>query len=67
MTPRAILRRWRPLAIAATLALTPPAVPAVAQDYAGSSFASYLQLLAARARGEGVSERAIANVTAGLT
>jgi lytic murein transglycosylase len=46
------------------LLLTPPAAPVAAQEY---GFSSYLQLLAARARGEGVSDRAIANVTAGLT
>jgi membrane-bound lytic murein transglycosylase B len=38
-----------------------------AQDYAQSGFSSYLQHLAARARGAGASEAAIASVTSGLT
>ena len=49
---------------AAVLALGPAAAPVVAQD---SGFSSYLQFLSARARGEGVSERTIGAMTAGLT
>jgi len=41
--------------------------PAVAQPAADMDFSGYLQLLAARARGEGVSEATIARMLAGLT
>jgi membrane-bound lytic murein transglycosylase B len=51
--------------VASALALGPATAPAGAQQ--GSGFASYLQYLSARARGEGVSERTIAAMTAGLT
>ncbi|MFA7588098.1 MAG: lytic murein transglycosylase [Novosphingobium sp.] len=43
------------------------AAPAVAQAADPSGFQGYLQLLAARARSEGVSERAISSVMQGLT
>lgn len=60
-------RRWRVVACAAILTLG-PTVPAVeAQDYRESGFASYMQLLSARARGAGVSEATIAAMTAGLS
>src|SRR5687768_10210811 len=60
-------RRWRATASAAILALG-PAVPALeAQDYRGDGFASYMQLLSARARGEGVHESTVAAMTAGLS
>jgi membrane-bound lytic murein transglycosylase B len=59
------------LAIAALcVAGAPPAqAPAVAQATSrdGLSFDAYLELLKARARGEGVSERTIERMTAGLT
>jgi len=41
--------------------------PAVAQPAADMDFSGYLQLLAARARGEGVSEATITRMLAGLT
>ncbi|WP_370030914.1 lytic murein transglycosylase [Qipengyuania mesophila] len=46
------------------LALTFPAVPAAAQS--GLDFDSYLQILIARARAEGVSDATLARMTAGL-
>jgi len=49
------------------LALGPSAAVVEAQVTPSTSFASYLQLLSARARGEGVSERTISAMTAGLT
>lgn len=51
--------------VASALALGPATAPAGAQQ--GGGFYSYLQYLSARARGEGVSERTIAAMTAGLT
>ena len=45
-------------------ALAAPVVPAAAQDM---SFDSYLQILIARARAEGVSENTLRRMTAGLT
>ena len=51
--------------LASALALGPAAAPAGAQQ--GGGFHGYLQYLSARARGEGVSERTIAAMTAGLT
>lgn len=53
----------RLFAVIAAAALTIPAGPAAAQDM---PFDSYLQLLIARARAEGVSESTIARMTAGL-
>ena len=50
--------------LAAVLGLGPAAVPVTAQD---GGFSGYLQFLAARARGEGVSERTIAAMTSGLS
>jgi len=70
---RANLRHVRTLACAALLALGPAAPPLAAQGSSGSGdsesggFSSYLQLLSARARGEGVSERTISTMTSGLT
>ena len=51
--------------LASALALGPASSTAGAQQ--GGGFYSYLQYLSARARGEGVSERTIAAMTAGLT
>ena len=67
MIARYPLRRWRTAVCAAILALG-PAVPAVeAQDYHEGGFSSYMQLLSARARGEGVSEKTVSAMTAGLS
>ena len=67
MMARIAFRSWRTTVGAAILALG-PAVPAVeAQDYRDGGFASYMQLLSARARGEGVSESTVATMTAGLS
>ncbi|WP_295526916.1 lytic transglycosylase domain-containing protein [Novosphingobium sp. Chol11] len=60
-TPRALR------AAAAALLLSLLAGPARAQENAEAGFQGYLQLLAARARGAGVSEATIAAVTGGLT
>lgn len=49
------------------LALSPPASSATAQADPSPSFDGYMQLLAARARREGVSETTIARMTTGLT
>ncbi|MCA1662409.1 MAG: lytic murein transglycosylase [Novosphingobium sp.] len=54
--------RW--IIVASAFALIPAPASVGAQD---GGFASYLQFLSARARGEGVSERTIAAMTAGLT
>jgi len=68
MVVRNFLTRWRTLACAALLAAGPAAPPLAAQAGAESSgFASYVQLLAARARGEGVSESTISAMTSGLS
>lgn len=67
MMARIPFSRWRAAACAAILALG-PTVPAVeAQDYHEGGFSSYMQLLSARARGEGVSEATVAAMTAGLS
>ena len=67
MIARNAFRRWR-LATCAAILVLGPTVPAVeAQDYRESGFSGYLQLLSARARGEGVSESTVASLTAGLT
>ena len=55
------------MACAAVLALGPTVPPVAAQDYRESGFAGYMQLLAARARGEGVSEATVSAMTAGLS
>lgn len=55
-----------PLGLAALL-FSPPMPPVSAQTYDEAGFQGYLQLLAARARGEGVSEATIARMTSGLT
>ncbi len=62
-------RRFRPLALAllAAAAMIPMATPAAAQAQQGESFATYLQQVAARARAEGISQRAIDEVIAGLS
>ena len=54
-------------AAALALALIAPAIGLMAQTYAEDGFQGYLQLLAARARSEGVSEPTIQRMTAGLT
>ena len=67
MIARKAIRRWRVAVCAAILALG-PTVPAVeAQDYHEGGFSNYMQLLSARARGEGVSESTISAMTAGLS
>ncbi len=58
-----MLRRFFPL-ILAPMALLGPASPAPAQD---TSFQTYLQYVAGKARGEGVSERTISSVLLPLT
>lgn len=58
------------LAALATLGATPALAPVEAQAQTsadGIGFDAYLELLKARARGEGVSEATIARMTAGLT
>lgn len=60
-------RRWRAAACAAILALGPAAPALEAQDYRTDGFAGYMQLLSARARGEGVRESTISAMTAGLS
>ncbi len=60
------LKRALPLALGAALVL-PPTLPVAAQTAQETGFQGYLQLLAARARSEGVSERTIAIMTSGLT
>lgn len=57
--------RWRAAMLAAVLAIL--AGPAAAQDSEEAGFQGYLQLLAARARAEGVREATISSVMAGLT
>ncbi|MHA6317458.1 lytic murein transglycosylase [Altererythrobacter sp. CAU 1778] len=52
------------LPVLAALTVLAPAAPVAAQDM---SFDAYLQILAARARAEGVSEATIQRMTAGLT
>jgi membrane-bound lytic murein transglycosylase B len=49
------------------LALTATSFPARAQGFSESGFQSYLQLVSAKARSEGVSDATIARVTRGLT
>ncbi|TRD12616.1 lytic murein transglycosylase [Erythrobacter insulae] len=57
------------LAALAFAALSAPVPPALAQTQAqdGIAFDAYMELLKARARGEGVSEATIQRMTAGLT
>lgn len=55
-----------PLALALAL-FAPPVMPVRAQTDEATAFQGYLQLLAARARSEGVSEATIQRMTAGLT
>ncbi|QGN53342.1 lytic transglycosylase domain-containing protein [Novosphingobium sp. Gsoil 351] len=61
------LRRWRVVACATILALGPAGPAVEAQDYREDGFPGYLQLLSARARGEGVSEATVTAMTAGLS
>jgi len=61
------LRIFPVLAMATAALFAPPQAGVRAQTEANSSFAGYLQLVAARARGEGVSESTIALMTGGLT
>ena len=61
---------WRRIRFASILGLVAalsPAQSAPAQSGGGAGFQAYLQLLSARARGEGVSEATIAAMTSGLT
>lgn len=62
------LRAALPLVLAVVL-FSPPSTPVAAQDgvQVSTSFDGYMQLLAARARREGVSEGTIAAMTTGLT
>ncbi len=63
-----LLRKFRivaPLGLA--LLLSSPQPPAGAQSSPGLDFGGYVQLLAARARSEGVSEATIYRMTSGLT
>ena len=59
--------RWRIAACAAILTLGPTVPPVAAQDYREGGFSGYMQLLSARARGEGVSESTVAAMTTGLS
>lgn len=66
-----LFRRFKlvvPLALVVAV-FAPPVMPVVAQVQGGErlGFDSYMQLLSARARGEGVSEATIARMTGGLT
>ena len=67
MIARHALRRWRAGVCAAILALGPTVPSVEAQDYHEGGFSSYMQLLSARARGEGVSEKTVSAMTAGLS
>lgn len=68
MIPRTLSAAALALVALAILGAPPAAAPALAQVSAdGISFDAYLELLKARARGEGVSEATIARMTAGLT
>ncbi len=66
-----MIRRFRFTALLQSLALATATVavsaPAQAQVYTQAGFETYLQQVAARARSEGVSERAIASGLSGLT
>ena len=66
MTLPALLRNALPLGLTIALFSTSP-VPVAAQAGMAGSFDAYLQLLSAKARGEGVRESTIATMTAGLT
>ena len=63
MSPVRVARSLIAAALLALLPLVPPAAAAPSEE----GFQAYLQLLAARARGEGASESAIRQVTQGLT
>jgi lytic murein transglycosylase len=71
MTPSRAFRLAAPLAL--TLALVPSqqnqasAQAASAADDTAASFQGYLQYVAAKARGQGISQQAIDSITAGLT
>ena len=63
-----LIKRLRLLAIPLlAAALSPPVAPVQAQSGGEGGFQGYLQLLAARARAEGVSESTIMRMTSGLT
>lgn len=66
MIIRRLTRIVLPL-VAAVALMGPPIPRAAAQTDQDAGFQGYLQLLAARARSEGVSERTIARMTSGLT
>lgn len=69
MIPRLLPATALAIAALAFLGAPPAAAPATAQSvsYDGIAFDAYLELLKARARGEGVSEPTIDRMTAGLT
>lgn len=68
MIPRLLPAAALALAAIATLGAPPVSAPAMAQaSRDGIGFDAYLELLKARARGEGVSEATIDRMTAGLT
>ena len=68
MIPRLLLAAALALAALSVIGVPPASAPASAQASAdGIPFDAYLELLKARARGEGVSEDTIARMTAGLT
>ncbi len=66
MISRTLFKTLLP-AVLALAAFSAAPAPVAAQVDQEAGFQGYLQMLAARARGEGVSERTIAAVTAGLT
>ena len=69
MIPRMLPVAALAIALLAVVGTAPANAPAAAQASAGDgiSFDAYLELLKARARGEGVSDATIARMTAGLT
>ena len=68
MIPRLLPLAALALALSATLGAPPVSAPAAAQvSRDGVPFDAYLELLKARARGEGVSDATIERMTAGLT
>ena len=66
MISRTILKKLLP-SLLAIAAFSVPQAPVSAQVDHEAGFQGYLQMLAARARSEGVSERTITSVTSGLT
>ena len=69
MIPRSLFAAALALAAFAILGAPPASAPATAQAGSGDGigFDAYLELLKARARGEGVSDATIERMTAGLT